>query len=490
MSTIHCCFQPKSPISADVMSKMIKASGWLQKQLKESWLVKHLWNLGSDPVATAYEGLELVPAGHVMEVDSKGTIITEPYWKLADDAQWEGMSDEYLLSELKRRFQHAVEVRLESDYPLACELSEGLDSNGIAGYAATIKPKEKIHTLSYECAELTEETRPVWEKTYEDIFEMLDMHDNLLPVWTREQSAKEDKANLISNTGGVFALRGGWLWHCRLAHQKDARVLLAGWGGDHCVSTYGDFYESELLNSFRFCKLYRLFRDKHKRGRGSKPVKAWIFLLMKHFTPGLSTWYIKKRPGLEQAMLKRSQYSLLRKQYVSLYGLMPKLNAFVNGYRRHYSTKAHHKRELFDIGVEQRIIDSELSARMYRVEFRYPLLDVPLVEFAYNLPSHLKIYKGIERYAFRKILDGKTTERIQWRLKADVIHPDRELLLLSEQKKQEIHDLLHTPFLQKYCETKALDSQDPEAKFVVNLFKFFSPVYRYYVDNNLPVKDM
>ena len=463
-------------------------SGWLQKQLKESWLVKRLWNLGSEPVATAYEGLELVPAGHVMEVDSKGTIITEPYWKLADDAQWEGMSDENLLSELKHRFQHAVEVRLESDYPLACELSEGLDSNGIAGYATTIKPKEIIHTLSYDCTELTDETRPVWEKTYEDIFGMLDMHENLQPVWTREQSAKEDKATLISNTGGAFALRGAWLWHCKLAHQKDARVLLAGWGGDHCVSTYGDFYESELFNTLKWRKVHRLFKDKHKRGRGGTPYKAWIHLLMKHLAPQLAWWYARKRGGMGHALWQRSKYSPLKEEYINHYRLIPQLKAFTNGYHHYYSIKAHHRRELFDIGVEQRLIDSELSARMFRVEFRYPMLDVPLVEFAYNLPSHLKIYQGIERYAFRKILEGVTTERIQWRLKADVNHPDKELFLLSEQEKQELINLLNKPLLQKYCHAKTLDLQNFEAKFVVNQFRSFSPVFHYFADNNIPVK--
>jgi len=461
-------------------------SGWLQREIKESWLVTQLWNLGSEPVATAYEGVEVVPAGHFMETDAGG-IVTEPYWKLTDDAQWKNISDDDLLSELKHRFRHAVEVRLESDYPLACELSEGLDSNGIAGYAAKIRLNEIIYTLSYECTELTDETRPVWEKTYEDIFEMLDMHDHLQPVWTQEQIPREDKTNLIKNTGGTFALRGAWLWHCRLAHQKDARVLLAGWGGDHCVSTYGDFYESELFNAFKWRKVHQLFNDKHKRGRGGTPCKAWIHLVIKHLAPQLGRWYARKRGGLEHALWQRSQYSLLKDEYIKHYRLLPQLRAFTDGYRRYYSTKAHHRRELFDIGVEKRLIDSELSARMFRAEFRYPMLDVPLVEFAYNLPSHLKIYKGIERYAFRKILEGVTTGRIQWRLKADVDHPNKERLLLSEQEKQEVQDLLYTPLLQKYCHTKTLDLQDPEAKFVVNQFKSFSPVFRYYADNNIPI---
>jgi asparagine synthase (glutamine-hydrolysing) len=462
-------------------------SGWLKKEIKEQWLVRQLWGLGTEPVSTACECLYIVPAGHIMEIGIED-IVTESYWKLKDDSQWKNMNDEDLLSELKRRFHNAVEVRLDSDYPLACELSEGLDSSGIAGYATRIKPKEIIHTLTYDCTELTEETRPVWEKTYQDIFEMLNMHDNLKPVWTQEQPTNEDKTNLIKNTGGTFFLRGAWLWHCRLAHQKDARVLLSGWGGDHCVSTYGDFYESELFNTLKWRKVHKLFKDKFKRGRGAKPLRAWIFLLIKHFTPPLASWYARKRGGLEHALWQRVRYSLLKDEYVNKYRLITKLKTFTNGYRRYYSTKAHHLRELFDIGVEQRLIDSELSARMFRVEFRYPMLDIPLVEFAYNLPSHLKIHNGIERYAFRKILEGKTTERIRWRLKADVDHPEREFLLLSEQEKQELQSLIKTPFFQKYCQTTSIDSQHPEAKFVMKLFiGGISPSLRYYADNNIPV---
>lgn len=460
-------------------------SGWLQKQLKESWLVTHLWNLGPSPVSTAYNGLEVVPAGHFMEIDAKN-ITTESYWRLTDNKQWRGISDEDLLSELKQRFHNAVAVRLESNYPLACELSEGLDSNGIAGYAATIKPQNTIYTLSYSCTALTEQTQSVWGKTYEDIFGMLDMHTNLKPVWTGEPAAEEDKTKLIANIGGAFALRGDWLWHCRLAHQKGSRVLLAGWGGDHCVSTYGDYYESELFNSLKWHQVHRLFCDKYKRGRGSTPIKAWIHLLIKHLTPGLAKWYTRKCSGLEHALWQRVQYSLLKENYIKSYRLPRELKRFTDGYHR-YSTKAHHRRELFEIGLEQRLIDSELSARMYRIEFRFPMLDVPLVEFAYNLPSHLKIYKGIERYSFRHILEGVTTKRIQWRLKADVNHPNREPFLFSEQEIQKIKELLNRPYLNKYCHTNTFDIADKETKFVISQFRCISPLFRYFTDNNIPV---
>lgn len=208
---------------------------------------------------------------------------------------------------------------------------------------------------------------------------------------------------------------------------------------------------------------------------------------MKHLTPGLAWWYTRKSGGLEHALWQRSKYSLLKDEYIKKYHLKSKLKTFTNGYRRYYSIKAHHRRELFDIGVEQRLIDSELSARMFRMEFRYPMLDVPLVEFAYNLPSSLKIHDGIERYAFRQIIKGVVTERTRKRLKSDVSHPNRDLFALSEDEKQDLQELLRSPFLQKYCNRAEFNVQNKEARFVLKHFDFFAPVFRYFSENNIPV---
>ena len=126
--------------------------------------------------------------------------------------------------------------------------------------------------------------------------------------------------------------------------------------------------------------------------------------------------------GLERALWRRAEVSPLRPQWIEKYGLKQQLRAFTDSYQP-YSVKGYHRRELFDVGVEGRLVSSEQSARMFRLEYRYPMLDVRLVEFCYNLPSRLKIWHGIERYPIRRLLEGVTTARIQWRQKADVNHP-------------------------------------------------------------------
>jgi len=435
-------------------------ANWQPRHIKECWLVRKLWGLGPEPVESPYAGIEVLPPAHSMMMDDKG-ITTSRYWSLEDKNDWQAMDDKACIEELKQRFQTAVKARLDSAFPLGAELSEGLDSNGIAGYAAHMLGKQPLYTFSYSCERLTNKNRSVWEETYQDIFDMLAMHDNLKPVWITSQANDQHEQTLAAfyrHNGGVMAINGGHFLRSRLAREQGARVLLSGWGGDHCVSTYGDFYESELFTQGKWLSAHRLLRDKHKRGRGAKPARAWTHLLLKHATPRFYRGLLRRRGGLEQALWRRTGHSPLKQSYISRYGCQERLRQFTDNYQRN-SVKAHHRRELFDVGVEGRLVESELCGRMFRVEYRYPMLDVPLVELAYNLPPHLKMHYGMERYMFRRVLEGVTTKRIQLRLKADVDHPqfDHD----GERKDvagQLVRQLLNSDLARRYYDRTKLEA--------------------------------
>ncbi len=400
-------------------------TNWIKKELNEQWLVETLWRLGITARMSPYLGIELFPAAHCMVINASGTHLS-CYWTLNDDQQWNGLSDEEQMAELKQRFTKAVKTRLDSSYPLGSQLSEGLDSNGIVGFAAQILKEKPLYTFSYQCEQLDEQNRDVWGEIYQDIFEMLALHKNLKPVWTKEpiseQQHLEEREQLYNDLGCALMAQHGFDYHMPLAQKHGIRTLLSGWGGDHCVSAYGDYYESELFSRREWKQLHQLLKSKYRRGRGNTPYRGWMNLLLKHITPSLKRWLTRHRNGLEKTLWQGSKKNLLSQQYQKKYQLKSKLLNFINSYQR-YSVKSHHRRELFEIGVEWRLIGSELTARKYRIEYRYPMLDIPLVEYAYNMHPHLKIYNGIERYMFRRILEGVTTERIQWRQKADISHP-------------------------------------------------------------------
>lgn len=433
---------------------------WISPAIKESWLIESLVNVLGPRNAPIYHDLELVPPAHWLRIGRTG-IVREKYWELTDDSQFEDKDPDVLIGLLKKRFSVAVQRRTKTEFPLSCELSEGLDSNGIAGMAAMLEPNRTIYTLSYQCVALNDETRPVWEKTYQDIFEMLDMHRNLQAIWNDETPDGNAVINKVyEDTAGVFGLNGGWIWHCDLASRAQSRVVLSGWGGDHCVTSYGDGYDSELLSSLKLLKLNRLIKTKHRRRRGASPIKAWVGLLMKHATPSLYYQIVKRRKSLEKALCDRFRLTFVKSSWLKKYKMSQKLEAFTKNYQKR-SVKQYHHRELFDIGVESRLIESELSARQHRTEFWYPMLDVELVELAYNLPSELKCYQGVERYPFRRVLEGLTTKRIQWRVKADVNSPAfQRLPALTNEEKNRLSIILADPLLRDYVDAPDFGAAD------------------------------
>ncbi|MCW8999913.1 MAG: asparagine synthase-related protein, partial [Kangiellaceae bacterium] len=170
-------------------------SGWVdQNQINESWLVKRLWNLEELSFESPNSKIQVLPPAHLLEIDRKGVRL-KCYWKLKSKKCWNSLSDNELIEELKLRFERSVSARLDSRYPLGAELSAGLDSNGIVGYAARQFKEQTLYTFSHQCTALTKENRHVWNDVYLDIQTIYKLHSNITPVW------EEASENSMLETG-------------------------------------------------------------------------------------------------------------------------------------------------------------------------------------------------------------------------------------------------------------------------------------------------
>ena len=412
-------------------------SGWCNpSDIQEEWLVRKLWGLGPQDFDSPNPQIQVLPPAHQFEIDAAG-IKQSSYWRLEAKTDWQDLNDEALIVELKKRFKQAVVSRLDSVAPIGAELSEGLDSNGIVGFAARELKTKPVYTFSYQCEALIDANRHIWADTYTDIQAMLNMHPNLHAIW------QNDEPQLVQNKiefaqkqfykyfGAVIPLQDHFL-RSQLAQENNVKVLLSGWGGDHCVTSPGDEYAHELFIKGRLIKLYQLLYNKYSRGRGRHPLRSILTVGLKHISPRLNLFLKIRRHCLEKGLQEQGRSHFLIKEWRNRFQLDEQLKQFIRQYQC-VTVHQHEKRELFSIGLTNRLIHSELVARQYRLEYRFPMLDVDLIEFAHSLPSRLKIHQGIERYPFRCILEGLTSSRIQWRRKADVDLPN--INRIAEQAK-------------------------------------------------------
>lgn len=65
--------------------------------------------------------------------------------------------------------------------------------------------------------------------------------------------------------------------------------------------------------------------------------------------------------------------------------------------------------------IPERMEETALLAQQHGLEYRYPFLDVKLLEFFYSLPSEYKYRDGMGRYLFRQIMDGILPDKIRMR---------------------------------------------------------------------------
>ncbi|MBB1439401.1 hypothetical protein H5202_12055 [Shewanella sp. SG41-4] len=403
----------------------------ISRQLSHQWLADTFMPITTNEFLSPFNAIQSLPAAHQLVINQQGQSC-KPYWSLKPQVL-PALTDDENLARLAKLFELAVARRLVSQYPIAAELSEGLDSNGVVGYASRLLGDKPLYTMSFNGTALNDDNASVWSDVYQELFDAIDLWPNVKPLW-REDTPSLLKAGAYANTfGGPSVISSWYAPRVALAQSQGCRTVLSGWGGDHCVTGYGDEYIHELFFGRHYLLLYRQLKLRQQRGRGGNPIKAMLRLLIQHQIPQVYKKQLQLRNGLAKQSADLFYHPILTAKVThKLAEIIKPYYAIIDK----TSVQARDHRELIEVGVQRRMTLTEIAARHYRCEFRYPMLDKELVEFAYSLPSHLKCKYGVERYMFREILKGHTTERIRMRRKADV------LTTLNIDKMQEKSDEL------------------------------------------------
>ncbi len=112
--------------------KALVAAGAVSASLNMAAFPDFLANHAPSGVATLFEGVQRLPAGHTL-VWRDGAIEIQQYWDLSmvPDPDLARASDADLVAEYSERFEEAVRLRLMADVPLGMFLSGGIDSAAI-----------------------------------------------------------------------------------------------------------------------------------------------------------------------------------------------------------------------------------------------------------------------------------------------------------------------------------------------------------------------
>lgn len=345
-----------------------------------------------------YNAVSAQPAGSWMHFKA-GVLTLQKYWNLGDHETPIPETHEERLEKFKDLFFLSVKDRMRANKRLGLELSGGLDSTGIGGALLTYMGKGG----DLSCFSFGKANQPTQEIDKFDEGEL--MHEfckenGLLSQWRKFDERDftfKDYFNLLTNVQDEVDMN--FLPTLTAAFLKKAReekvgVMFSGWGGDMAATlTLGGFYKPLALKK----KYWALWKDIRRKHGKAKAFIKWLYFSAK-FLQGdsvLKTYKEKSKKKYASSPLKGKiieKHQLLDRE-PSMYKVKSavEIRDYLNAY-------------LTEVGINKRIVDHGLVGRHFGVDYRFPMMDLRLLEYIYALPLETITYQGRSRFLFTEII--------------------------------------------------------------------------------------
>ena len=354
-----------------------------------------------EPWQTPYKGFYGVPPGETVVVRD-GKLTTNAYWKPNPKATIDYRNP----SEYERRFRHelrnAVRCRLRANGPVFSELSGGLDSSSVVCIADQVladgdAAAPSVETVSYVYGEARASDERSFIRSVEEKRGKPGHHINEDDFRFLTTSAEETFFSAPSYhyyyVERFKALR-------ELMAQHNARVLMSGEGGDQLnfANPDPDIIIADLVSSCRPLRLHRLLRNWSSAVRKPYLQMLWsgtVLLLPRsaqiryrsiaQVPPWLDAKF-RARMNLDDRMLGPSD---------------------TYGYER--PSRRDQSEGLLSV---VRTISAVYFQEFARVEYTFPYLHRPLVEFLLALPVEQKIRPDEGRWLVRRAMHELLPQKV------------------------------------------------------------------------------
>ena len=370
-------------------------------------IVDLLITVKSTPEKTYYKALQKLSPGHFLFHKNDDLIIKNYYIPTIKSTPKIHTFEE--ATELMReKLRNAVKRRINNSSNVACELSGGIDSTAVC--AISIEYNSAITGLSHAMNDATKLFFPYTDEK-ELINDFLDYshlkkHHFVAPV-------EEGILDVIQESISWMAYpqQFSYQWFSDILYKKaqleGASTLLSGFGGDEGVSMHRSAMSEMLLQNMNYIDFIQ-FEKIRSQTSSSKATIRLIKQLLKQF--------------LEQQFL----YKKFQKQNFSLNNLSINLNELnqteiSNRYdqykygKKGYPDYTQYYCRVFQNHVSTRIDACSVMAGHYGIEYRYPLLDIDLLEFFFSLPICFKVSPTQTRYLYREAIKGYIPDSIRLR---------------------------------------------------------------------------
>ena len=369
---LYYCQRPDGFVFASAVEAVLAVPG-VSAALDEATVAAYLTGTGwNSTTRTFFRDVRKLPSGHTLTIEGDvRRAHVQRYWRPEQTPVARPASDNEYAEEFLDLYGQAVRARLRGG-PVGAHLSGGLDSSSVAVLAAReLRRQGRPPPLAFSWLPALSEVPPTAKYAAE--YRLIDA------VCQREDLRVFHQALSV---GDVLAIlrRDGALPGVQVQMNEEAvqrcaaaqgvRVLLSGWGGDEGVSFNGRGFHQQLLLRGRWLRLATECRATPHPFR----TLADVALSIAH--PGFRARLLGWRRG---AVPRRRRW-LIDPEFARRTKALP-AESF-----RPLGVRHAQLRRLRSGHLCQRIEGWAASGARHGIEYRYPLLDRRLLEFALGLP--------------------------------------------------------------------------------------------------------
>lgn len=372
------------------------------------WVARYLTDLPADLVQTAYQGVSKVPPAHWLHVTPRGPKL-ERYFHWRDDAPTTTRRSDHWVEAYREVLEEAIRCRMPEQGVIGTENSGGIDSATITAYLAKLlgTPGDRLHSFGFAMAE----QEPAYILATSQASKVV--HNHIFTSRTAPRNQDQRIKNGLSVLGypqehGNASSHIPIYEECQL-HQVG--VLFSGFGGDETVTNSAQLLRYELLDSKDYHNLW-----------GILPGPLWRRGLSMAKDMSLGRRSPEYRPSFISAWQERWPHQLLRSEVVDRLHLKDayfETAKFDAPYRRVNDFVIQH--HLTRMNMSSRLENCSLIAASYGIDYRWPLLDVRLIQQYLSTPSLEKRGpQGMGRYLHRRAIDGLLPQQVTWKPSKDM----------------------------------------------------------------------
>lgn len=373
--------------------------------------------------STAYQHIKNLPPAHYLLVTKQGLQI-QRYWELDINQKTIYKKDEDYVAHFQELFQQSISDRLCSNKGVGTHLSGGLDSSGITAYAQQIS-QQKGQAFSVFGYSVPKDFAITDQKEVEenllahdvvDFCKIQHFHNVYQPIYRDFPTRIKEVTHALDSITRLTTVDTEYELQAK-AQAVGVNVLLSGFPGDELVTSFCKPYYLEYLERgqlfnyfFKEMKSSRGVSRKMQDLMGGVGMKVMPELLTKLMRPTLTKRFENRVYANEAKYINQDYFNA----NPALSGVLEKPIAPIPA-SFHTSLKAYQRAHINRANMAIRPEAEALAGLRFKVEYRYPLADIRLLQYVLSLPLEQKLSIDTTRYLFRRSMKGMIPESVRLR---------------------------------------------------------------------------